>query len=59
MSADKETEVNAAIVKAVGRETMTSFPEVKDARESWEPYTGDLKFLILLDEICTNQERNL
>ena len=59
MSVDQETEVKAAIVKVVGRETMTSFPEVRDAMESLDPYIGDLEFLILLDEICTNQERTL
>ena len=58
MSLDQEAAVKATIIKAAGKKTIVNFPEVTEAMESWYPCTGDLKFLILLEEICNGQERH-
>ena len=59
ISTKQEAAVKAAILKTAGKGTMKNFPEVVDAMSSWDPVTRDLKFLILLQEICTNREWQL
>ena len=59
MDADQETAVKAVIAKAAGRSTMARLPNVTDAMECFDPCVGDLKFLMLLEHVTSNQETQL
>ena len=52
MDLDQETTIKAAIVKTAGNDLMTQLPDIAHMMKFLDPYTADLNFLILLEEIC-------
>ena len=58
MSTSQEQEIKA-LWTAAGKNIMLDIPEVMEAMRSWDPYVGDIKFIMLLQKINTNQQRQL
>ena len=52
MSRDRETEVKARIPKMEGRSMVETFLLVVDAMHNFDPCIWDLKYLVILNEIC-------
>ena len=51
MSWNQEADIKAAIMKAVEKGSVMNFPRVMQAINWFDPSTGDLKCLTVLDEI--------
>ena len=56
ISSEQEVANKAFITKEAGKETMAEFLEISKTMRSLDPYIGDLKFLILLEEISNNMD---
>ena len=59
MAADQEAAMKAATIKAAYRSMMVRLPHVTYTMECFDACEGDLKFLMLLEQITSNQETQL
>ena len=59
MSCDQEVAIKTLILKTAGKEIRKKFPWVVEAIEHFDTMTGDIKYLIILDETCRVNGNNM